>query len=42
MWQHCDPGASDGLSTSARFVYPSDVALNYDETAVFVSDRHQA
>ena len=35
-----DPGASDGSSASARFVYPSDVALNSGETAVFVSDRH--
>ena len=35
-----DPGASDGSSYDSRFVYPSDVALNPEATAVFVTDRH--
>ena len=35
-----DPGASDGSSSNSRFVYPSDVALNLEATAVFVADRH--
>lgn len=35
-----DPGASDGTPSNSRFVYPSDVALDSEETAVFVTDRH--
>jgi hypothetical protein len=35
-----EAGATDGSSNNARFIYPSDVALDSDEMAVFVSDRH--
>jgi hypothetical protein len=35
-----DPGDADGSSKDAHFIYPSDVALDSDNTAVFVTDRH--
>eukprot|EP00804_Cyclotella_cryptica_P001991 CCRYP_007413-RA/>CCRYP_007413-RA protein AED:0.05 eAED:0.03 QI:0/0/0/1/1/1/4/0/2016 len=35
-----DPGTSDGLSTDSHFIYPVDVALDPEASAVFVTDQH--